>query len=329
MKRLIFGIVVLSFLAGCTRAPDLIPRLILQGEPVGEDFWLAAPYVVVAKIVRADPQGPRQPAFRGGPKDLQLVKFVANVENVIKGELPDKTIGFFFFVNLGLKPRYYLDPGRRYIVSLRREGGILRSWADASQLMIEVFSGSHAQKDLPLAPPPREPVSNIPERLPPDVGPEATIAYILLTPGADCDLNMYAENLFRVRNRYGDRRYVNRLLKQLERHPHRKLRESACLAEADEFEYLRPKCLEQCLGSPDAGIRRDAERRLKEKDEVNLSGRLRHNVLSLFPTPWTDYMTQMFEIYAEDIRPEVREAACANLRNFAPQQAAEYCKGPK
>jgi hypothetical protein len=89
--------------------------------------------------------------------------------------------------------------------------------------------------------------------------------------------------------------------------------------------WHRPKCLEQVLDSPDARDRRAAAKDLKE-DGANLSARLRINPSSLFSKHCTDYMTQMFEVYAEDVRPEVRKAACGYLRSFAPQQADEHCK---
>jgi hypothetical protein len=326
MRRFVVVVAVLSFLAGCRRAPELIPRLIFQGDGVGDDFWLAAPYVVVVNIVNADLQGPRQPIYRGGPKDLQLVKFVANVENVIKGELPDKKIDFYFFAAPGWTADYYLHPGRRYIVSLRREGAVLRSWADATQLRIEVRSGSHDQKDLPLAPPPREPITNIPEPLPPDRGLQETIAYLLFTPGQGCDLNEFARTLGMNPDRYGHPRYVIQLLKRLLQHPDRQIRETACFQLWDRFGY-RPDCLEQCLKSPDSLTRQVAERRLKEEDDLP-QRLLRSNgaVSILFTGPEIDYIIERLGLYAEDMRPEVRKGACESLRRFAPQRAGEYCK---
>ena len=114
--------VVVSPAVGRGQTPGLRPRLILQGENVGNEFWLAAPYILAVKIISATLDGSPEPIFEGGPKTLQLVRFVADVENVIKGELSDKRITFFFFVKVDQNPRYYLDPGKRYIVSLRHEG---------------------------------------------------------------------------------------------------------------------------------------------------------------------------------------------------------------
>jgi hypothetical protein len=236
------------------------------------------------------------------------VRFVANIENTIKGDLPDKTVTFFFFAKVDQNPTYYLDPGKRYIVSLRSEGEVLRSWADASQLKIWVHSGSHNQKDLPTA-----------------LGPSTTIAYILLTPGADCDLHEFENNLGGwPPYASDDPGYLNQRLKQLQLHPDQAVRDSACMAAATMFGH-HPKCLEQTLHSPDSGIRQAAAKFLKE-DSMHLPERLRGNALSLFPRRWADYMSQMFEIYAEDVRPDVRQAACASLRSLASQPTDERCR---
>jgi hypothetical protein len=305
ITHLIAALVILGCTAGCRRAPELRPRLILEGELVGKDFWLAAPHVVAVKIIHADLQGRREPIFRGGPRTLQLVKFTANVENVIKGDLPRKEIAFFFFAKVDQNPTYFLYPGKRYIVSLRSEGGVLRSWADASQLKIEVNSGAHNQADLPL-----------------DIGPEAAIAYILLTPGAGCDPVIFG-NTLGWPDYGGDPGYVNQRLKQLRLNSNRFIRDSACLTAAMIF-WHRPQCLEQCLDSPDSQLRRSAEAFLKT-DDVNLPGLLR-NPSSLFPAHCDTYMSQMLEIYAEDMRPEVRKSACALLRSFWPRQDFGQCK---
>lgn len=233
--RLIATISVVYFTCACHQVPQLAPRLISPEDNVGDDFWLAAPYVAVVKITSTDLQGPRQPVFQGGPKVLQLVRFQANVEDVIKGDLPNKAIAFFFFAKADQKPYYFLDRGRRYIVSLRSEGGVLRSWADATQLAIWVHSGSHDQKEPPL-----------------EAGPSTTIAYILLTPGANCDLKEF-ENTLRL-PRYGDPGYVNDRLKRLELSADRELSDAACLTAATIF-WHRPNlsAWNKLCGAPTAG----------------------------------------------------------------------------
>ncbi len=305
VTRIVTATAMLASVAGCRRTPEMLPRLIRQGEPVGKEFWLAAPYLLVIKVTGSDLVGSLQPSFQGGPKILQLVKFSANVENAIKGNFHKGPITFFFFANIDQTPTYFLDRGKRYIVSLRSEGGILRSWADASQLKIEVHSGEHSQAGLPL-----------------DLGPEATIAYILLTPGTDCDLKTFANTLDWPR--YGDPGYVNERLKQLERRSDRDLGDAACVVAASIF-WHRPPCLRRCLQSSNPKTRESAARFL-ETDRVNLLGRLQDDPSSLFPKPWSDYVWQMLAIYTEDTRPEVRRAACRALQKISPQPGPERCK---
>lgn len=304
MLRFFVAAMILSWPTACHQR-GLRPRLVSHEEPIGDDFWLAAPYVLVVKIVSADMEGPREPIFQDGPRTLQLVKFTANVENTIKGGLPDKAIAFFFFTKVDQNPNYYLDPGKRYIVSLRSEGGVLRSWADATQLKIEVRSGSHAQRDLPL-----------------DLGPSVTIAYLLLTPGADYDPDVFRKSLGWPPYSHADPRYVHERLILLQRNSNRLISDSACVASASMFWY-RPKCLEQALNDPDSSIRQAAAELFK--DEVNLLDRLKANPFFMSPDSWTNYSFQMLEIFAEDTRPDVRKAACASLRNFAPTRAVASC----
>jgi hypothetical protein len=307
LTRFIAAVILLCSLTGCG-APELRPRLILKAEPVGKDFWLDAPYILVVKIINANEQGSPQAIFQGGPKTLQLMRYEVNVENLIKGDLPAK-LTFFFFAKLDQKPHYDLLPGGRYIVALRSEGGVLRSWADATQLKIEVHSGSHSQNELPL-----------------DRGPETVIAYILLTPGADADLREFRNSL--IWSAYGDPAYVNQRLKQLTLSPDPGLRDSACFTIANSF-WIRPKCLEQALGSPDSNTRKTAASFLEDnKNDVDVLGLLRTNPTALFPIPppLVDNSLQKLEIYTEDMRPEVRRAACAALHNVAPQRVAEACK---
>jgi len=156
---------------------------------------------------------------------------------VIKGDSQIQAITFFFFTKLDQNPRYDLDPGKRYIISVRNEGGVFRSWADASQLRIEVHSGSHKQKDLPL-----------------DLGPRAVIAYILLTPGEDCDFHEFASRLDWPPLSSDDPGYVNQRLRQLELSSNSEVRDRACLTAASLFWY-RPPCLKQALENSDANIR--------------------------------------------------------------------------
>jgi hypothetical protein len=230
------------------------------------------------------------------------VRFDVEVENNIKGGLSYGAASFFFFVKVDQNPDYMLFPGLRYIVSLRPEGDVLRSWADGTQLKIEVRSGSHKQEDLPIG-----------------AGPGRTIAYILLTPGIGANLAEFGVE----RPRYGDSLYVYDLFKQLQLRPERSLRDSACLAIAAEF-WMRPKCLEELAGSPDDRIRKSAVEFLH--DDVRLPERLEINPFFMTRPDWTEDALQTLDVFADDMRPEVHKEACALLHRLAPTRHAENCR---
>jgi hypothetical protein len=184
---------------------------------------------------------------------------------------------------------------------------VMRSFADASQLKVEVHSGSHYQKDLPLA-----------------SGPLETITYILLTPGYNCSLHDFASALDWPPFSSSDPGYVNDRLQALQLSPDRDVRDSACLASARMFWY-RPTCLVQVLDNPDANMRRGANE-LKH-DNANLPGMLRTAPFPLFPRSWNDHMVRWFEVYTQDMRPEVRKAACAHMRQLIPDLEFPSCRG--
>lgn len=180
----------------------------------------------------------------------------------------------------------------------------MRSWADATQLKIEVHSGSHKQQDLPI-----------------EQGPATTIVYILLTPGMDVNLGEFGGSL--QLPRYGAPLYVYDRIKHLQSHPDRTVRDSACLAIATNF-WMRPKCLEEAVRSPDDGTRKLAAEFLN--DDVQLPERLRVNPFLLARQDWTEDALQTLDIFADDMRPEVHREACAWLRSLAPGGASENCR---
>lgn len=292
-------------LCSCHRQPDLVPRLIIEGEPVGREFYLSAPYLAVVKIVNFAFVGSRRAIFEGGPKDLVLVKYDATVENTIRGEFPTPSISFYFFINLGQKHPYDFQPGERYIVSLRTEGGVFRSWSDATQLKIEVESGSHNQQDLPL-----------------QLGPESTIAYILITPGNDLIMDKYHLDGYQIglmRNEddiLAVPKYAYELLTNLQKHGDPRVRGVACHA----VSFLLIHDLTNCptADKPDPEVARE---RLSETLEF-----LQKTPSALLPERWNNYLLEMLEIYTDDARPAVRAAACADLRNIAPERKVANCR---
>jgi len=185
---------------------------------------------------------------------------------------------------------------------------VLRSWADATQLRVEVFSGMHDQKELPLT-----------------LGPGATIAYILLTPGSDCDVGAFGKRLTSsTADHYASPAYIGALLARLQAHPNPVLRDSACVAMA-QILWFHPTCLSLATDSPDEGVRGLA-RRLLKNDPGDVEGALRNDPLSLFPLPWVENISQRLELYTEDMRPGVRNAACTYLRRVLPGRTFQHCR---
>jgi len=95
MKYFLAATIICTFagsLCSCRRQPDLVPRLIIEGEPVGRDFYLSAPYIAVVKILKQTAVGPRKAIAEGEPKDFALVRYDAIVENTIRGKFPTPNI---------------------------------------------------------------------------------------------------------------------------------------------------------------------------------------------------------------------------------------------
>jgi hypothetical protein len=290
-------------LCSCHHQPELVPRLILEGKPVGREFYLSAPYIAVVKItnfafvsnIKATPERP--------PTGLALVRYDAIVENSIRGTFPTPSISFYFFMNFDQKHRYDFRPGEHYIVSLRKDGGRFRSWSDATQLKIEVDSGSHNQQDLPLR-----------------LGPEATIAYILITPGNDLrmdHLDGYQIGLMKnEEDILSVPKYAYELVRNLQQHADPRLRGALCRG----ISGLLTHDQNDCPGADKPDPETAGERR-RETLEF-----LQKTPSALLPERWNNYLLEMLEIYAADARPAVRAAACADLRNIAPERRVANCR---
>ena len=290
-------------LCSCHRQPDLVPRLILEGEPVGREFYLAAPYIAVVKITNFAFLSKLNGTSEHPPTGLALVRYDAVVENTIRGTLPTPSISFYFFLNFDQRHPYDFQPGERYIVSLRKDGGVFRSWSDATQLKIKVYSGSHNQQDLPL-----------------QLGPEATIAYILITPGNDLPLDHldgYQIGLMKNEDYIlAVPKYAYELLTNLQKHGDPRLRGVACHAVSFLFIHDLTNC--PTADKPDPETARET---LRETLEL-----LQKTPTALLPERWNNYLLEMLEIYSDDARPAVRAAACADLRNIAPERKVANCR---
>jgi hypothetical protein len=277
--------------------------LILEGEPVGRAFYLSAPYIAVVKITNFAFVSKIRATIEQPPTGLALVRYDAVVENTIRGTFPTPSISFYFFLNFDQKHRYDFRPGEHYIVSLRKDGGVFRSWSDATQLKIEVDSGSHNQQDLPL-----------------QLGPEATIAYILITPGNDLPLDHldgYLDGLMRNEDDLlAVPKYAYELAKNLQKHADPRVRAALCRGISGLFTHNQT----DCPGADQPDPATSAER-LRETLEF-----LQKTPSALLPERWNHYLLEMLEIYADDARPAVRAAACADLRNIAPERKVDNCR---
>lgn len=279
--------------------------MIVQGTAGGVQLGMDAPYVAVIRVLDAGPQGPRLPLDQHGPKTVQLVRCVANVENAIRGELKPGPITIYFFANLGPSPDYMFTPGERYITALRRDGDTWRSWTDGQQMLIHVFSGSHEQETLPL-----------------DRGPWTAVAYILLTPTAD-----YAKDDFFTRNLSGNEiyfsqagpLYVRERFREMEKSKDPAIRDWGCLADSSIGRY-HPPCLDSLVNSQDAEIRAAAEQRLRDADNDRRAF-LSLPLLRVARPELQNYIEQL-AILAEDARPDVRAAAMQEWRRLRAYQLA-------
>jgi hypothetical protein len=280
-----------------------VPRLILEGEPVGRDFYLSAPYIAVVKIMNFAFVDALNGTSERPPTGIALVRYDAIVENTIRGKFPTPSISFYFFMNFDQKHPYDLRPGEHYIVSLRKDGGVFRSWSDATQLKIEVDSGSHNQQDLPL-----------------QLGPEATIAYILITPGYDLPpdhLDGYQIGLMRNEDDIlAVPKYAYKLVKNLQKDADPRVRGALCRGISGFLSHDQTNCPGADKPDPET-----ARERLREKLEF-----LQKTPSALLPQRWNNYFLEMLEIYADDARPAVRAAACADLRNIAPERKVAHCR---
>lgn len=289
----------------CHRQPDLVPRLILEGEPVGREFYLSAPYIAVVKITNFAFLSTLNGTSEHPPTGIALVRYDAVVENTIRGTFPTASISFYFFMNFDQKHPYDLRPGVHYIVSLRKDGGVFRSWSDATQLKIEVDSGSHNQQDLPL-----------------QLGPEATITYILITPGNDLIMDKYHLNGYQIglmRNEddfLAVPKYAYGLVKNLQKHADPRVRGALCRGISGLFTHDQTNCPTGEKLDPEV-----AGERLSETLEF-----LQKTPSALLPERWNNYLLEMLEIYADDPRPAVRAAACADLRNIAQERKVANCR---
>jgi hypothetical protein len=304
-----------SLALSCTAAvlPDLKPRVAYPGEEISDDAWLNAPHVLVVMVKRADITSREVVVTPGGRLVMRLVEVEADVENELAGSLGAPVVRFYFFVNVPSEhgytsPRFWLEQGKRYIVFLREESGVLRTMFDLQERSFRVYGGTHTNKELAS-------LGTVGER----------IAVILLSPGAGYDPEAFAwgmaTNVRKLRF-VAPGAQVPLLLRGLATSPDRVVRESACIALSDEFRFTDP-CLALLSQDPQTKSKAEVTRILavQRKNLPALLERLRLSPLEASISGRTEHYAEELELFTADYYPEVRREACAALQRIFPARS--------
>lgn len=311
--------VLLVAAASWAQIPHLHPRVFLQGDAVGELFWVIAPDVAIVKIQTANWVGREIEITPPKKLVVRLVRVQAEVENSIRGNLGVGPVQFYFFTNRFSANGYHtvfswLEPGKRYAIFLRQDGPVLRTMADVWASNIRIYSGPHAQL------------------LPGRNGPAATdageaIAYAALTPAADYEPGFASsvQQVFGEIAQSAPRAYLAALLRGLLSHPDGAIRAQACLTLSREYSYRDP-CLPALANSTDPAIRQQAILWLgKRQTAQNIVARLREDPLALNVSGRTDALPGELEQFTFDTDAAVRRQACDTLHRFFQDRRFPNC----
>jgi hypothetical protein len=142
-------------------------------------YMLTAPIVVVATVQADTPVGTPRPAERLPSLFLQEHEVTCSRENVLKGEVGGPVFRYYYFAvdtthvysresapGPIFAPTHRPQAGKRYVLFLKEDAGVLRSVGDVFDYSEQVLSGCHPDSERRF----RSPVG-------------AAIAEILLTPG--------------------------------------------------------------------------------------------------------------------------------------------------
>jgi hypothetical protein len=294
-------------------------------------FVTAAPVVVVATVTSNEPVGLPIEARRVPGVFLQLRRIGCHLENVLRGPGPGDSFASYYFADAKLAGgipnpihRLLFDArrGRRYILFLSRERGVLRSIGDVGSYTVPVLSGAHPS----YVPTPDDPFST---------GLRRAIADILLTPGQGFEPSEFSQDIAYARliaDQLGSRPYTVQLLSNLltQMGP---IRVAACFELAHSY-YGHYGCLaelkEDSTLAPE--IRRHAAEVLEE--QIRSDGVLKRTLLDpatldfgkmLRPDSRRANMEELQLILA-DPDPEVRKLACTALKRYFPYEQASECK---
>ena len=314
------GIILLVPALAGAGMPQLQPRIILPGEGLTGLFWSLAPNIAIVTITDARRAGP-DIEVTPGKFVVHLVQVNAQVENVLKGDLTPGTARFYFFTNSLIAnvgyttPLSWFEPGYRYAVFLRDDGGVFRTMADLTEPNIPIRSGRHAAYP-----------STVADLLRRDPG--AAIAALALSPSVDHEKGFATgiEDTYARLLLIASSRKLAGLLRQLLTNPDREIREQACLALSLNYSYTDP-CFESLLESGDPAIRQRANfwAPRKRATEKSLLVALKEDPTSLSISKNVDDLPGDLELITFDWDPSVRQQACEALHRLFPLRTFQKC----
>jgi len=305
----------------CAQPPRLQPRVILPGEGVGSQFWLLAPDIAIVTVSQAERLGPSIEVTPSQNLSVQMVMIDAEVEIVIQGDLATGPLRFYFFTNtltpdVGYTtPLSWFDPGKRYVVFLRQDGGVLRTMADLTEPNIRIRSGHRVT--LPM--PPLRPSRN---------DPATVIASVALTPAADYEKDFASS----IEDTFGRLLIITNpgkiapFLRELLAHPDPAIRQRACLSLATNFSYRDP-CLLKLLDSEYPAVKQQANIWMARKrgSEQRLLRTLQQAPTTLSVSGKIEDLAGDLELFTFDWDSGVRQQACDTLHDLFASRRFPNC----
>jgi hypothetical protein len=305
------------------QTPQVLPRVLLPGEDVGSYFWLQSPIIAIVKVNNANWMGSEIQVTPADKLAVRLVRVIADVEYVIKGQIEKGTVQFYFFANtLSYDGRRtvasWLDPGKRYIIFLRKDGDVLRTMTDVAVLHLRILSGRHDR--LP---------SSLENHISANSG--TAIAEMALSPTADHEQG-FADHIDLTQSEL--RRFlppadIAVLLRKLLVSPETDIRTKACLALLNSFQYRDP-CVQRLIKSRDVVISPQDALTIRGKKDIgnDLAIVLRDNPLSLSIRGKVEELSGDLELFTYDLDAEVRKQACETLQRLFPLSTFSRCAAP-
>ena len=324
-RRLPMRLLVLFVVAwtASAQAPKLVPRVLLPGDAVDATFWLRAPSIAVVRVDKAEWVGPEIEVTPPKKIVVRLVRITARIENVIQGEVRAGAVTFFFFANTLSRNGYHtvlswMEAGKRYVVFLRDDGGVLRTMADVADVRIPILTGYHDR------------VSNLPDQRS-HHDPGNAIAYLALTPTGDAD-SSFGPNIERLCGAIAEfvpPSKLAELLRKLLLSQDSSVAEHSCLTLSRRFSYRDP-CFQKLMMSNDDLVRQQA-RTWSEKqwNPQQLVKTLRENPFSLSISGSVSDLPSDLEQFTFDSDVAVRVQACETLHYLFPARLVPTCRPGK